>query len=73
MRKLIKLLCVLSVFVISSCTTPDQKTAGKYPETKKIDTVDVYFGAQVPDPYRWLENDTAKSTADWVTAQNEVT
>ena len=44
-----------------------------YPQTKKVDTVDTYFGIQVSDPYRWLENDTAKDTEDWVKAQNEVT
>ncbi|MCU0358106.1 MAG: S9 family peptidase, partial [Cyclobacteriaceae bacterium] len=45
----------------------------RYPVTQKVDSVDTYFGTSVPDPYRWLENDTAKATADWVTAQNEVT
>ncbi|MDR9398223.1 prolyl oligopeptidase family serine peptidase [Salibacter sp.] len=45
----------------------------KYPETKKVDTVDEYFGVKVKDPYRWLENDTAKDTEAWVEKQNEVT
>ena len=44
-----------------------------YPETAKVDTVDVYFGTEVPDPYRWLENDTSAATAAWVEAQNKVT
>lgn len=38
----------------------------KYPETKKIDHQDTYFGTQVPDPYRWLEDDRAEDTKDWV-------
>lgn len=45
----------------------------KYPVTQKVDSVDIYFGEKVSDPYRWLENDTAKETADWVKAQNDVT
>ena len=45
----------------------------KYPETKKENIVDVYFGTEVSDPYRWLENDTSKATMDWVEAQNVVT
>ncbi|MCF8327456.1 MAG: prolyl oligopeptidase family serine peptidase [Bacteroidales bacterium] len=45
----------------------------EYPETKKVDTTDVYFGTEVPDPYRWLENDTAPEVEDWVERQNEVT
>lgn len=44
-----------------------------YPETVKDNTVDVYFGETVADPYRWLENDTSAETAAWVKAQNEVT
>src|SRR5690606_36536041 len=45
----------------------------QYPETEKVDSGDVYFGTEVPDPYRWLENDTAEKTSQWVDAQNEVT
>ena len=48
-------------------------TVSSYPVTKKVDTVDSYFGAEVPDPYRWLENDTSIATAEWVKAQNDVT
>ena len=44
-----------------------------YPETKKVDTVDMYFGTQVADPYRWLEDDNSAETAEWVKAQNAVT
>ncbi|MGD0711171.1 MAG: prolyl oligopeptidase family serine peptidase [Bacteroidales bacterium] len=45
----------------------------KYPVTKKVDTVDNYFGTKVPDPYRWLENDKSEETAAWVKAENAVT
>jgi len=45
----------------------------KYPNTKKVDTVDVYYGVEVPDPYRWLEDDRSKETEAWVKAQNKVT
>ena len=45
----------------------------RYPETRMTDTVDTYFGTEVADPYRWLENDTSAETEAWVTAQNEVT
>ncbi|MGN1262506.1 MAG: prolyl oligopeptidase family protein [Prevotella sp.] len=44
-----------------------------YPHTPKDNTVDVYFGTEVADPYRWLENDTSKATVEWVEAQNKVT
>ncbi|PBJ11320.1 prolyl oligopeptidase family protein [Flavobacterium sp. ACN6] len=45
----------------------------KYPETKKGETVDVYFDAKVSDPYRWLEDDKSAETGAWVKAENEVT
>ena len=50
-------------------------TRMKYPETKKIDHVDVHHGTKVPDPYRWLEDDVrqSKEVAAWVEAQNKVT
>ncbi len=45
----------------------------QYPTTRKVEHVDTYFGVKVPDPYRWLENDTARDVAEWVEAQNKVT
>ena len=44
-----------------------------YPETKKADVVDTYFGTRVADPYRWLEDDNAPEVTAWVDAENKVT
>jgi prolyl oligopeptidase len=41
-----------------------------YPETRRGDVVDDYFGTKIADPYRWLEDDRSPETADWVAAQN---
>ncbi len=51
----------------------DQQTL-TYPETKKVDQTDEYFGVTVADPFRWLEDDVRQSeeVAAWVKAQNEV-
>src|SRR5690606_38666609 len=45
----------------------------KYPDTKKINHVDEYFGVKVQDPYRWLEAELSTETKSWVDAQNKVT
>src|SRR3977135_4469660 len=44
-----------------------------YPDTKRVEVVDTYFGTTVPDPYRWLEDDNAPEVAAWVGAENKVT
>jgi len=44
-----------------------------YPVTKKGNVVDTYFGTEVKDPYRWLEDDLAEDTAEWVKEENKVT
>ncbi|MCW3121949.1 MAG: family peptidase [Flavipsychrobacter sp.] len=46
---------------------------GKYPDTRKTDHADEYFGTKVSDPYRWLEDDRSEETKDWVVKQNKVT
>ncbi|WKN33316.1 prolyl oligopeptidase family serine peptidase [Porifericola rhodea] len=45
----------------------------QYPTTQKVAQTDTYFGKEVADPYRWLEDDRSEETAAWVNAQNEVT
>jgi prolyl oligopeptidase len=64
-----KLLPALVLF--SSAPAMAQKL--QYPVTQKEARTDVYFGNTVADPYRWLEDDTAKNTEAWVKAQNAVT
>ena len=48
-------------------------SAPRYPVTRKVEHVDDYHGTKVSDPYRWLEDDNAPETKDWVEAQNKVT
>ena len=54
-------------------TTQTPSNTLEYPETRKGNTVDTYFGTEVKDPYRWLEDDRSPETEAWVKAQNEVT
>ncbi|HOB24601.1 MAG TPA: prolyl oligopeptidase family serine peptidase [Kaistella sp.] len=64
---------MFSVAVASLAVTyfsAQKMTNLKYPETKKVSQSDEYFGTKVEDPYRWLEDDRAEDTKEWV--QREV-
>ena len=67
MKRVIIPFLVLS-FMMSCSEKPIQ-----YPPTKKGDVKDTYFGTEVEDPYRWLEDDNSAETADWVKAENKLT
>ncbi len=67
--KIIYLITLMAI-ITSACT---KTTKVIYPETKKENVTDTYFGTEVADPYRWLEDDNSPETAEWVKAQNEVT
>lgn len=44
-----------------------------YPSARKTDQKDTYFDTEVKDPYRWMEDDQSKETAEWVKEENELT
>lgn len=68
-------LSLLGMLVLVMSCQSKQETEEKmvYPVTKKGDVVDVYFGTEIADPYRWLEDDRSEETAQWVKEQNELT
>jgi prolyl oligopeptidase len=59
--------------MVACSNKAEQTSVQKYPSTRKVDTVTNYFGTNVPDPYRWLENDTTQETRQWVNDENAVT
>ncbi len=68
-------LFILSSMLLLACQTAskEEKLIMKYPITAKVDTVDNYFGTEIKDPYRWLEDDNSPETKAWVTEENKVT
>ncbi|MFD2587503.1 prolyl oligopeptidase family protein [Croceitalea marina] len=70
-----KITFLLAVLVLAACETEKKRDpiVVNYPTTQKVDTVDTYFGTEVKDPYRWLEDDRSKETEAWVKTQNKTT
>ena len=68
MKTLLKM--SLPLLVMTACNTQPKLN---YPDTAREDVSDTYFGTEVAEPYRWLENDTSAATGQWVIAQNELT
>ncbi|MDE5431882.1 prolyl oligopeptidase family serine peptidase [Elizabethkingia meningoseptica] len=64
-----KLSVAVAAFAFAAVSAQNSNVL-KYPETKKVSHTDTYFGTQVSDPYRWLEDDRAEDTKAWV--QQEV-
>ena len=60
----------LLLFIIS-CQS--KMPSVEYPITEKKEVIDTYFGVEVVDNYRWLEDDRSEETAQWVEEQNKVT
>ena len=71
------MLSIITALVLVGCNngnvSKNQTNTVTYPKTKKVDTVTNYFGTQVKDPYRWLEDDMSEETARWVEDQNKTT
>jgi prolyl oligopeptidase len=44
-----------------------------YPQARRDESADVYFGTRVPDPYRWMEDLDSPGVKEWVDAENKVT
>jgi prolyl oligopeptidase len=65
---------LISIFIgMSLFSSGFSQSKINYPQTAKGDVADTYFGVEVKDPYRWLENDTSAATSAWVKEQNKVT
>ena len=45
----------------------------QYPSAPTTNQVDTFFGVQVQDPYRWMEDNNSPLLKKWITAENELT
>jgi prolyl oligopeptidase len=63
---------VVAGLMATACSSP-APPGMTYPETRRDDVVDDYFGTKVADPYRWMEDLNAPEVASWVEAENRTT
>ena len=61
------IICLFLIF--TSC----ENNKINYHDTPKKAVVDVYFGTEINDNYRWLEDDLSLETENWVKKQNKTT
>ena len=73
-------LCLVALSGLLGCgdnTSSDAQIAASAPintvDTRRSNHVDTYFGVEVADPYRWLEDDLSDETSNWIGDQNSVT
>jgi len=59
--------------VLMSVTLAARQGPYQYPNAKKMNQVDDFFGTKIADPYRWLEDSDAPDTRAWIDAQNALT
>src|SRR6478609_872632 len=67
------LIIQVAVLVAGFQAQAQKPSSMQYPQAKRTDVTDTYFGTKVPDSYRWLENDTAADVTRWVKQENGVT
>ena len=72
--KTLILIPLVGILMLACKNTQKNDTINlKYPNTKKVDSVDTYFGIKIQDPFRWLEDDRSPETENWVKEQNKTT
>ena len=56
--------------VASDSAAPPEASTMNYPDARRGDHVDDYFGTEVADPYRWMEDLDGVELKTWVDAEN---
>ncbi|WP_273568477.1 prolyl oligopeptidase family serine peptidase [Maribacter halichondriae] len=73
MKKIFFLPIIVLSIVSCKTETKNEPISVNYPITAKADSFDTYFGTEIKDPYRWLEDDRSDETEAWVKEQNKTT
>ncbi len=65
-------MCVAAA-TLTTITLVAQTQQLKYPQPRKDNTVDTYFGTMVVDPYRWMEDLNSPELKKWIEEENAIT
>jgi prolyl oligopeptidase len=66
-RSKLRKLFILCAILSAAATKP--ANAEEYPQARRGDHVDDYFGDKIADPYRWMEDIDSPETAAWIAAE----
>ncbi|MEA3450840.1 MAG: prolyl oligopeptidase family serine peptidase, partial [Bacteroidota bacterium] len=58
--------------LLGACKNSNQMKLD-YPKTKTVDVSEDFFGTEVPDPYKWMENESDTDLVAWIKAENIIT
>lgn len=70
-RLMVALIMVAGISAMAQNGSPVKTTAP--PETPVRDVKETFFGTEVTDPYRWLEDLKSPEVSSWMRAQNDYT
>jgi len=65
----ITIILLLAGFTLSK---KGQQNPLKYPDARRVNQTDTYFGVKVEDPYRWMENVNTEEVKNWVNQEEEL-
>lgn len=64
---------IFRIVTIGCGVLASRSSAADYPEARRSDHVDTYFGETVADPYRWMEDIDSPETKAWVASERAAT
>ncbi len=71
-RSFLSAILAVLLLPLAGCRPSGPDLPLDYPDTRRVDHADDYFGTVVADPYRWMEDLEAPELAEWVEAQNRI-
>lgn len=68
-----RIMALVSVLCFVGCAEAEKESSiivSPFPLTRSENIVDLIHGVEVPDPYRWLEDQESPETRRWIESQN---